>query len=53
MRKLAAHLVISGLFAIFVSMMIFLIASMDNPFRGEFSVQPDSWRALQTTSLNG
>jgi hypothetical protein len=48
-RRLAAHLVISGLFAIFVAMMIFLIASMDNPFRGEFSVQPDAFRALQAT----
>jgi len=34
-------------------MMIFLIASMDNPFRGEFSVQPDAFRALQATFTNG
>ncbi|GLZ28764.1 hypothetical protein Lesp02_09540 [Lentzea sp. NBRC 105346] len=47
-RKLAAHLVISGLFAVFVAMMIFLIVSMDNPFRGEFSVQPDAFVKLQT-----
>lgn len=52
-RRLVAHLVISGLFAVFVAMMIFLIASMDNPFRGEFSVQPDAFRALQTTLLSG
>lgn len=52
-RRLVAHLVISGLFAVFVAMMIFLIASMDNPFRGEFSVQPDAFRALQTTLFNG
>lgn len=50
--KLAAHLVISGLFAIFVAMMIFLIVSMDNPFRGEFSVQPDVFHALQSTLLS-
>jgi hypothetical protein len=50
-RRLVAHLVISGLFAVFVAMMIFLIASMDNPFRGEFSVQPDTFRSLQTTFL--
>jgi hypothetical protein len=52
-RRLVAHLVISGLFAVFVAMMIFLIASMDNPFRGEFSVQPDAFRALQTTFFDG
>lgn len=52
-RRLVAHLVISGLFAVFVAMMIFLIASMDNPFRGEFSVQPDAFRALQATFTNG
>lgn len=45
--KLAAHLVISGLFAVFVAMMIFLIASMDNPYRGEFSVRPDAFLALR------
>jgi hypothetical protein len=47
-RRLTTHLVISGLFALFVAMMIFLIVSMDNPFRGEFSVQPDAFRTLQT-----
>lgn len=51
-RRLVAHLVISGLFAIFVAMMIFLTASMDNPFRGEFSVQPDAFRALRATFTN-
>jgi hypothetical protein len=51
-RRLVAHLVISGLFAIFAAMMIFLTASMDNPFRGEFSVQPDAFRALQATFTN-
>jgi hypothetical protein len=50
-RRLLAHLVISGLFAVFVAMMIFLIVSMDNPFRGEFSVQPDAFRTLQATLL--
>jgi hypothetical protein len=35
--------VISGLISVFVAMMIFLIASMDNPFRREFSVPPDAF----------
>ena len=41
--KLGAHLVISRLISVFVAMMIFLIASMDNPFRREFSVPPDAF----------
>ena len=51
-RRLLAHLVISALFTIFVAMMIFLIVSMDNPFRGEFSVRPDAFQALRDTLLN-
>lgn len=50
-RRLAAHLVISGLFAVFLAMMIFLIAAMDNPFLGEFSVQPSSFEMLRTNLL--
>jgi hypothetical protein len=46
-RNLAAHLVISGLFAVFVAMMIFLIVAMDNPFLGEFSVAPTSFERLR------
>nr|CTQ98680.1 putative integral membrane protein [Kibdelosporangium sp. MJ126-NF4] len=45
--RVAAHLLISGLFAVFVAMMIFLIASMDNPFRGEFSIAPTAFEKLQ------
>jgi hypothetical protein len=47
--RLAAHLAISGLFAVFIAMMIFLIAAMDNPFLGEFSVAPEPFELLQTT----
>jgi hypothetical protein len=35
--------VISGLISVFVAMMIFLIASTDNPFRRESSVPPDAF----------
>jgi hypothetical protein len=50
-RRLTAHLVISGLFAVFIAMMIFLIAAMDNPFLGEFSVAPAPFETLQTTLM--
>ncbi|MFI7121735.1 hypothetical protein [Amycolatopsis sp. NPDC049868] len=46
-ERLAPHLVISGLFAVFIAMMIFLIAAMDNPFLGEFSVPPQPFERLQ------
>jgi hypothetical protein len=36
--RLLSHLFLGGLLAFFLSMMILLIAALDNPFRGEFSV---------------
>ncbi|MCX4094398.1 DUF4239 domain-containing protein [Nocardia sp. alder85J] len=36
-----AHLLLGGLFAFFLGTMIFLIAAMDYPFRGDLSVSPD------------
>ncbi|TDD66064.1 DUF4239 domain-containing protein [Actinomadura rubrisoli] len=48
-KAIAAHLLISALFAVFVAMMIFLIAVMDHPFRGEFSIAPDDFELMQTT----
>lgn len=48
-ERLGPHLVISGLFAVFIAMMIFLIVAMDNPFLGEFSVTPAPFEQLQRT----
>ncbi|RJQ73768.1 DUF4239 domain-containing protein [Pseudonocardiaceae bacterium YIM PH 21723] len=45
-NRLMAHLLISGLFAVFIAMMIFLIAAMDHPFLGEFSVDPEAFESL-------
>ncbi|WP_158886868.1 DUF4239 domain-containing protein [Amycolatopsis anabasis] len=50
-ERLAAHLVVSGMFAFFVGMMIFLIAALDNPFLGEFSVEPTPLVLLQENLL--
>jgi hypothetical protein len=44
--NLALHAVLVALFATFVALLIFLTAAMDNPFRGEFSVSPDSIQAV-------
>ena len=39
--RLDVHLVIGGLLSFGVGMLIFLIAAMDYPFRGEVSIGPD------------
>jgi hypothetical protein len=43
-RKL--HAVLVALLATFIGLLIFLTAAMDNPFRGEFSVSPDSFQMV-------
>ena len=40
------HLVIGGVLSFFVGVVIFLIAAMDHPFRGEVSVGPEPFIAL-------
>jgi uncharacterized protein YacL len=46
-NKLAAHLVFSGLFAVFLSLMLFLIADLDHPFLGQYSISPDSFETIR------
>ena len=40
---LKTHLLLTGIFSLFVGFMIFLVAALDNPFRGELSVSPESY----------
>ena len=40
------HLVLTGKFALFTGIMVFLIAAVDNPFRGEVSISPDLYRMM-------
>lgn len=42
--RLRIHFLLSGLVAFFLGVMIFLIASMDNPMRGEVSASPEPFR---------
>lgn len=44
--RLSTHLVLSGILSLFVGLMLFFIAAMDNPFRGEVSVNPDAYRGV-------
>lgn len=44
--RLWLHLTLAGLLAFFVGLVIFLIAAMDNPYRGEFSVDAEPFEML-------
>ncbi len=44
--ELQVHLLLGGIFSLFLGMMIFLVAAMDHPFRGEVSVSPDAFQSV-------
>lgn len=45
-RSLTMHFWLTVLLAALLGMMIHLLASMDNPFRGQYSVSPESFQAV-------
>ena len=40
------HLLLMSMLALFIGLMVFLIAALDHPFRGEVSVSADSYRTI-------
>lgn len=42
-ERLSIHLVLAGIVSLFIGLVIFLIAAMDYPFRGEYSVSPEAF----------
>jgi len=44
--EISVHMIVGGVLAAFLGVVIFLIAALDNPFRGELSVGPDSIAAV-------
>ena len=44
--RLSLHLSLVAILATFIGLVIFLIAAMDNPYRGEFSVSPEPFQIL-------
>jgi hypothetical protein len=40
------HAALDAILAIFVALLVFLTAAMDNPFRGDFSVSPDAFQTI-------
>ncbi len=45
-ENLQLHALVVAILAIFIALLIFLTAAMDNPFRGEFSVSADVFRTI-------
>jgi hypothetical protein len=46
-RKLATHMVLLGLFAFIFGMVIYLIAALDNSFRGALGIDPTSYEIVR------
>jgi len=44
--RLSLHLALVAMLAAFIGLVMFLIAAMDNPFRGEFCVSPEPFQNL-------
>ena len=45
-ENLWLHAILDAILAIFIALLIFLTAAMDNPFRGEFSVSSDAFKTI-------
>ncbi|QJD30099.1 bestrophin-like domain [Methylococcus geothermalis] len=44
--SLKTHLLLTGIFSLFLGFVIFLIAALDNPFRGEMGVSPEVYASV-------
>jgi hypothetical protein len=45
-ENVGLHAALIAILAIFIALLIFLTAAMDNPFRGEFSVSPEAYETV-------
>jgi hypothetical protein len=45
------HLILGGALSIFLGIVVFLIAALDNPFRGQVSVGPDAFQLVYETLM--
>jgi hypothetical protein len=46
-ERLIAHLVLAAIVSLLTGLVVFLIAAMDHPFRGSFSVTPEAFEIVQ------
>jgi hypothetical protein len=49
--QLSVHLVLGAALSVFLGLVIFLIAAMDNPFRGEVSIGPEAFQEVYDTLM--
>jgi hypothetical protein len=49
--EIHVHLILGAALSMFLGLVIFLIAAMDNPFRGEVSVTSDPFRQVYATLM--
>ncbi len=49
--EIHVHLILGGILSLFLGVVIFLIAAMDNPFRGEVSVGPDAFQLVYDATM--
>jgi hypothetical protein len=49
--EIHVHLILGAALSMFLGLVIFLIAAMDNPFRGEVSVTPEPFRQVYETLM--
>jgi hypothetical protein len=45
--RLSVHLSVAGLLSLLTGLVVFLIAAMDHPFRGEVSISPEAFEIVQ------
>jgi hypothetical protein len=50
--NLAIHAILVAIMAVFIGLLIFLTAAMDNPFRGEFSISDEAFRTVVENVMN-
>jgi hypothetical protein len=49
--EIHVHLILGGILSLFLGIVIFLVAAMDNPFRGEVSVGPDAFQLVYGSTM--
>ena len=49
--EIHVHLILGGALSLFLGLVIFLIAAMDNPFRGQVSVGPEAFQTVYDTLM--
>jgi hypothetical protein len=50
-NRLSVHLCVAGLLSLLTGLVVFLIAAMDHPFRGEVSVSPEAYEIVQRSLM--